>query len=106
MIHVVAAEFAVPELGAARVADWLGEQYTRWIEPVPNLWIVDGPLAAEQILEGLNPLLRRGDRVVIVKAGTEAVWRGLSPEQASWMAEQFPASPESIPDSAEGRSGR
>ncbi len=106
MIYVVAAEFAAPELSAARVADWLGEQFTRWVEPVPNLWIVEGALAAEQILTGLDPLLRRGDRVVIVKAGTEAVWRGLAAEHARWMADAFPGSiTERIPDPAEGRSG-
>ena len=106
MIHVIAAEFAEPER-AAPVAEWLYEQFARWSEPLPNLWIVDGPLAAEQILNGLKPLLARDDRLVIVKAGTEAVWRGLSPADVRWMAEHFPGSvTERIPDAAEGTSGR
>ncbi len=107
MIYVVAAEFAAPELSAARVADWLGEQFTRWVEPVPNLWIVEGAIGAEQILNGLNPLLRRGDRIVIIKAATEAVWRGIAAEHASWMVDQFPGSITGrIPDAADERSER
>jgi hypothetical protein len=51
----------------------------------------------------LAPLIERGDRLAIVKAATEAVWRGLSPENARWMAESFPGSiTDRIPDPAEG----
>ena len=106
MIRVVAAEFAAPER-ATPVAEWLRDRFARWSEPLPNLWIVDGPLAAEQIQNGIKPLFGRGDRLVIVKAGTEAVWRWLAPLDARWMAENFPGGvTERIPDEAEGTSGR
>jgi len=106
MIHVVTAEFAAGER-AQTVGDWLREHFPRWAEPAPNLWIVDGPLAAEQIMTGLKPLCRRDGRLVIVKAGTEAIWQGLAPEDARWMAESFPGSvTERIPDPTEGTSQR
>jgi hypothetical protein len=106
MIHVVAAEFAARER-AAPVGEWLRGHFPRWAEPAPNLWIVDGPLAAEQIMNALQPLCRRGDRLVIVKAGTEAIWQGLAPEDARWMAESFPGSvTERIPSAQEGTAGR
>jgi hypothetical protein len=106
MIHVVTAEFAAGER-AAPVGDWLRAHFPRFAEPMPNLWIVDGPLAAEQIMNALKPLCRRGDRLMIVKAGTEAIWHGLAPDDARWLAESFPGSvTERIPSEQEGTAGR
>jgi hypothetical protein len=106
MIYLVAAEFAAPQRKEP-VARWLGEHFERLAEPLPQLWIVDGPLAAEQIASGLAPLLARDDRLVVVKAATEAVWRGLAPADAGWLAAAFPGSiSERIPDPAEGTARR
>ena len=106
MIHVVAAEVAAAER-AAPLARWLSEHFPRCAEPLPQLWIVDGPLAAEQIRIGLAPLCGAGDRLIIVKAGTEAVWRGLAAADARWLADSFPGSvTERIPDPAEGTARR
>lgn len=103
MIYVIAAELAAPELGNARIAEWLGDNLERMAEPLAGLWIVDGALAAEQIRNGLEPLLEAGDRLVVIKAMMEAVWSGLSPENARWMAANFPGSlTDRIPDSGEG----
>lgn len=104
MIYVVAVEFAAPE-GEPPVAEWLSEHFEHWAQPVPYLWIVEGALAAEQIMNGLKPLLARDDRLVIVKAGTEAMWHGVSPANARWLADNFPGSiTERVPDAAEGTS--
>jgi hypothetical protein len=106
MIYVVAGEFTAAER-AAPVEEWLHEHFPRWAEPLPHLWIVDGPLAAEQIMTGLKPLFGRGDRLVIVKAGTEAIWQGLAPDDARWLAASFPGSvTERIPSEREGTAGR
>ncbi|SRR5579883_3493929 len=103
MIYVIAAELSAPERVEGRIADWLSDHSTRWAEPLPRLWIFEGALAAEQIANALAPLIGRGDRLAVVKAATEAVWRGLSPENARWMAESFPGSiTDRIPDPAEG----
>src|SRR5579885_1404826 len=103
MIYVIAAELSAPERVEGRIADWLSDHSTRWCEPLPRLWIFEGALAAEQIANALDPLLEAEDRLVVVKAATEAVWRGLAKEHARWMAENFPGSiTERIPDAAEG----
>jgi predicted small integral membrane protein len=103
MIYVIAAELAAPELGNARIAEWLGDNLERMAEPLAGLWIAEGALAAEQIRNGLEPLLEAGDRLVVIKAMLEAVWLGLSPENARWMAASFPGSiTERIPNPDEG----
>jgi hypothetical protein len=103
MMYVVAAQLATPQRTERRIAEWLNDHFSRWAEPVPQTWIVEGSLAAEQILTGLDGLLEEDDRLVVVKSATEAIWRGLSPDNAEWMASSFPGSlTERIPDPAEG----
>lgn len=103
MIYVIAAELAAPERIRPRLIDWLDRHLDRRAEILPDTYIVEGALAGEQILHGLEPLLGEEDRLVIVKAATEALWRGLSPENARWMADNFPGSlTNRIPDPAEG----
>lgn len=63
------------------------------------------PAWAEQ--RQFPPLLVRDDRLIIVKAATEAIWQGLAPPDARWMADSFPGSiTERIPDAEEGTSRR
>ena len=103
MIYVVAAELAAADDRALRIGTWLRQEASRWAEPLPNLWIVEGAFAAEQIMRGLEPLLEAGDLLMIVKAATEAVWHGRSPANARWLAGSFPGSlTDRIPDLAEG----
>ena len=103
MIHLVALDLAEPQRNAARLGEWLKRQFPDWAEPVPHLWVVDGPLAAEQIRVGLAPFLDARDRVLIVKAGTETVWQGMADDVARWLADHFPGSvTERIPGATEG----
>lgn len=103
MIYVIALDLAQPERNAARVDDWLRHTFPNWAEPLPRLWIVEGALAAEQIRTGLQPMLAAEDRLVVVKAATEAVWHGVSEDAARWLADNFPGSiTERIPGATEG----
>lgn len=92
MIYVIALDLATPERNAARVEAWLRQQFPNWAEPLPHLWIVEGAAGADQIRNGLTPMLDPGDRHVVIKAATEAVWHGLGEEAARWLAENFPGS--------------
>lgn len=106
MIYVVAARLAGGGRSAERVTQWIRGQATRWAAPLPGFWIIDGPLAAEQIRNGLEPLIAPEDGLVIVKAATEAVARGIAAADAEWIAESFPGSiTERIPDTAAGADG-
>jgi hypothetical protein len=72
-------------------------------DPLSGTWVVDGPLVADQIYAGIRPLLHASDRLVIVNAGMEALWHGVSKENARWLATNFPASlSEHIPGKTEG----
>jgi hypothetical protein len=103
MIYVIALDLAQPERNAERVGAWLKRQFPDWAEPQPGLWIVEGPLAGEQIHNGLAPLLEPTDRLTIVKAGTEALWQGVSEDVGRWLADHFPGSiTNRIPGATEG----
>jgi hypothetical protein len=103
MIYVIAADLAAPERTRRPLIDWLDRNLDRRAEILPQIYIVEGALAAEQIMNAIEPLLEADDRLVIVKAATEAIWRGLTPENARWMADNFPGSiTDRIPDEAEG----
>ncbi len=92
MIHVIAMKLVAPEISAERVGTWLRQTFPSWAQPMPQLWIVDGPLVAEQILIGLDPLLGRDDRLVVIKGATAAAWRGVDETMAGWLADAFPDS--------------
>lgn len=103
MIYVIAADLAAPERTRRPLIEWLDRHLDRRAEILPQVYIVEGALAAEQIMNSIEPLLEADDRLVIVKAATEALWRGISPENARWMADSFPGSlTDRIPDEAEG----
>lgn len=103
MIYTICFDLAAPERNAASIAKWLERSFPYWREPVPHFWIVEGPLAAEQIRNGLAPLLGPQDRLVVVKAATEAIWQGLPAADARWIAEHFPGSiTDRIPGVSEG----
>jgi hypothetical protein len=90
VIYLVAAHSPTPERCATEIRGWIGKTFKLWVEPLPQLWVLDGPLDADQILVGLEPTLKPADRVVIIKAGTDARWLRLEPTTALWMAHAFP----------------
>jgi hypothetical protein len=92
MIYVITAQSGSPSSDDRAIGDWIRGNFDSWTEPVAGTWIVEGALAAEQIENALAPLLASGDRLLIIKAGTEAVWRGVSAEAARWLAANFPGS--------------
>jgi hypothetical protein len=103
MIYVIALQLKDPAHNEEEIEGWIRSSYENWTHPVENIWIVDGPLAADQIFSALHPLLGRGDRMVIVKGALEAMWHGVSPESARWFADFFPGSwSERIPGKTEG----
>jgi hypothetical protein len=107
MIHVIALDADAAEQVATRIDRWVRQQFSSWTEPMPRLWIVDGPIAGDQIYNGISPFVAAGDRLLIVKAGVEALWHGVSPEVAEWLAANFPGSiTERIPSPTEGTAKR
>jgi hypothetical protein len=92
MIYVITARPGSPSSDDRTIGDWIRGNFDSWVEPMPGTWIVEGALAAEQIENALAPLLAAGDRLLIVKAGTEAVWRGVPAEAARWLTANFPGS--------------
>lgn len=106
MIYVIACALAEPARQAPGIEEWLLANVRSLAEPLPLLWIAEGPIAAEALHTGLTPLLGDGDRLLIVKAATEAVWHGLDAGSARWLADNFPGSiTERIPGASEGRAG-
>lgn len=103
MLYVIAADRQGLPPDGDPVQSWIADHFESWTRPLEGVWIVEGALVADQIHTGLAPLLERDQRLVIVKAGTEAVWEGVSDSAARWLADQFPGSwSERIPGKTEG----
>ena|SRR5947209_20358086 len=103
MIYAISTELAAPERTEAAIGDWIRANYASWTHPIANFWVVEGPLVADQIYTALEPMLAPDDRLVIIKGGTEALWRGISDASARWLADVFPGSlSERIPGKTEG----
>ena len=103
MIYVVAMQAGDSARTFDAVDAWIRASFESWTNPIENVWVVEGPLVADQIHTALAPLLGPEDRLVIVKAGTEAMWEGISGESARWFADLFPGSlSERIPGKTEG----
>lgn len=103
MIYLVCLDARDPQGSDERVQAWLSERLPAVLHPLPQFWIVEGAIAAEQIRTALVPLLGDGDRLVVVKGATEAVWHGVSVEMARALADRFPGSiTERIPGVTEG----
>lgn len=103
MIYLVCLDAPDPQRSGERVHAWLSERLPAVLHPLLQFWIIEGAIAAEQILTALTPLLAERDRLLVVKGATEAVWRGLPTEMARAVAERFPGSiTERIPGKTEG----
>jgi hypothetical protein len=92
VIYVIALDLESPESRSAAVGDWMQRYFPNHRQIMPQLWIGEGALAADQIRTGLDPLLGENDRLVVIKAAREAVTRGFSEDEARWVAESFPDS--------------
>ena len=92
MIYVITAHLDAPSRNERAIDDWIRGHFESWTNPLPGTWIVEGPLAAEQIDRALAPLLDAGGRLLIVKAATEAIWHGVSAEAGRWLEGNFPGS--------------
>ena len=103
MIYVIATQLSDPGRNDDAIDEWIRGNYASWTHPMANIWVVEGALAADQIHTALAPLLAAGDRMVVIKAGTEAMWHGVSADAARWFVDLFPASwSERIPGKTEG----
>jgi hypothetical protein len=103
MIYVIATRLGDEARSGEAVDAWIRGNFASWTHPVDQLWVVEGALAADQIHTALAPLLAPDDRLVIIKAGTEAMWHGVSADAARWFADLFPGSlSERIPGKTEG----
>jgi hypothetical protein len=105
MLYVIAVDDASAGRKADRVDAWVRSNYESWTHPFPGLWLVEGPLVAEQIETALAPIFGPEDRYLIVKAALEAVWNGVSATSAEWLSDNFPGSlSERIPGKTEALS--
>jgi hypothetical protein len=103
MIYVIATQLGDRARSGDAVDEWIRGNFESWTHPVENLWVVEGALAADQIHTALAPMLAPSDRMVIIKAGSEAMWHGVSADAARWFADLFPGSwSERIPGKTEG----
>lgn len=103
MIYVIAIRIGDEERSLEAIDEWIRGNFQSWTHPIENLWVVEGPYVAEQIHTALAPMLGPRDRLLIIKAGTEAMWHGVSADAARWFADLFPGSlSERIPDETEG----
>jgi hypothetical protein len=75
MIYLICLDTTERDNPAARIDEWVRRSYDTHLQPLPGCWIVSGPLAAEQIHTALTPLLGDADRLLIVKAASEAIWQ-------------------------------
>lgn len=91
MIYAIALEVS-PETSVSPVERWLAQNFPDRVRVLPQLWIVEGALAAEQIRTGIEPLLGANDRLVVIKTAREAVSHGLPGESVGWLAQHFPDS--------------
>ena len=78
----------------APIERWLAqpEYFPDRMRALSNLWISKSTLAAEQIRNGIEPLLGERDRLVIIKNAHEARSHGLPGESVGWIEEHFPDS--------------
>lgn len=106
MIYIVCLDAPDERRSGERVHAWLEEHVPIVVRPLPQCWIVEGAIAAEQIHTALVPLLAASDRLLVVKCATEAIWHGLPVELARALADRFPGSiTERIPGKTEGVAG-
>ncbi|HLI19698.1 MAG TPA: hypothetical protein VKV32_01170 [Stellaceae bacterium] len=91
MMYAIAMD-ARSEKSVSALDGWLERHFPDRARVLPQLWIVEGSLAAEQIRTGTAPLLAAEDRFVIVKTAREALGGGLPGESAAWLKEHFPDS--------------
>ena len=93
MLYTIAIETGA-ETSLSPIERWLGqtEYFPDRMRALSNVWIVESTLAAEQIRNGIEPLLGARDRLVIVKNAHEVRSRGLSGESGAWLKEHFPDS--------------
>jgi hypothetical protein len=102
MLYMIAVDSISAGRKGDRVDAWVRSNYESWTRPFPGLWVVEGALVAEQIQTALAPVFGPGDRYLVVKGALEAVWSGVSPDCAEWLAENFPGSlSERIPGKTE-----
>jgi len=57
----------------------------------PSNWIVTSSGPADEVRDQLTDLLREGDALIVISAGSEAAWVGLEPPAADWLLEHFPS---------------
>lgn len=92
MIYVVGIELVSSESKMAAIESWLSENSRSHVRVLPQLWIIETTIAADQIRTGLDVLLNGPDRLIIVKAGHEAVTRELPDPVKDWVTRNFPDS--------------
>lgn len=92
MLYAIGLDLASPEDNGPQVEQWLSRNFGFQVRVLPQLWIAEGSLAAEQIRTGLEPLLGEDDRLVVIKTAREAVSHGLPEDVVRWMRERFPDS--------------
>jgi hypothetical protein len=93
MLYTIAIETS-SDTSIVPIERWLAqpEYFPDRIRALSNLWIVESTLAAEQIRNGIEPLLGGRDRLVVIKNAHEVRSRGLSGESGHWLEEHFPDS--------------
>jgi hypothetical protein len=93
MLYTIAME-TNSDTSMSPIERWLAqtEYFPDRIRILSNVWIVESTLAAEQIRNGLEPLLGSSDRLVIIKNAHEARSRGLPGECVGWIDDHFPDS--------------
>jgi hypothetical protein len=81
----VSCENGTRDLLAERIARLWGES----LQLDGSSWIVSCSALADDIRDELAGILREGDALIVVKAGSEAAWAGLESTDSDWLVEHL-----------------
>jgi hypothetical protein len=54
-----------------------------------GVWIVESEATADEIRDAVSAHLPEEDALIVFGVGEQAAWRGLSPNQADWLADHL-----------------
>lgn len=92
MLYVIGLERGGRPSSADAVEHWMWQNFVDHRHVLPQLWIAESTLAADQIRTGLDPLLGADYHLVVIKTAHEAVTRHLPEATVNWIRTQFPDS--------------
>lgn len=60
-----------------------------WWHHLDSTWIVVTELSATEVRDKLTPHLKSNDKILVVKSGREAAWRGFNDRGSTWLKDHL-----------------